>query len=1006
MRPSLKIDGVARRVTSSTFVGRVAELALLEGALERAAAGRPAVVFVAGESGIGKTRLLAELEARASAREARVLRGHCLELGGVQIPYAPLVAALRPIARDGAELAAGLPAATRDALGELLPELGGTSPGEPADEEHRARQGRLFEALLTLLARLGRDAPVLLLLEDLHWADSSTRDFITFLVRSAREESLCLVVTYRSDELHRRHPLRPLLAELERVAGVERIALERFDREEVVQQLEGILHGPVTDDLADRLYGRSQGNALYTEELLAASEDADGWLLPETLRDALLTRVEKLGPAAQAVVRAAAVLDRPISHGLLEALCDLDPAQVMEGAREAVAHQVIVAGSDGLYAFRHALVGEAIHGDLLPGEDTALHQRVAQAIEARAELLGDLPPAAHAAELACHWRAAHELGRSLAASVRAGVLAKRIHAYEEAGRHYERALELWPRVPDAEERAGMDRPEVLRHAAACANARGEESRAVALIREALAGLDEAADPVRAAALYERLGNFLRAAGVGGESFAAFDRALALLPPEPSAQRAHVLETRARVLMLRDEYAAARDAALIAIDEARAVGAEHSELRALNTLGFASAGLGDEEEGIATLREARRRSQEVAPPGDRVRAAINLAEVLDFAGRPEEALEVVRGELQAAVCRPERSSYDAFLALQEVNLLSRLGRLAQARAALPDRVPGEAISYTQQFWRAMRARLALLEGDLAALREELAATERLIDAHREPQWSEPYALVRAELALREDRLDDARATLRRAAALLSRSDEATRLLRVAAMSERVEADAAGRARALGERYAPALDGVVAELTARTAGPRFDEACAWGGMAAAERERRRLLLGEAPPNPATWLEVAAAFDAIAYPVPAIYARYRAAEASVSAGDHAAASEPLRRACAQAHETGARVLSADVAALARRARIDVDTVEPVPEPEGEPSPVARLGLTPRELEVLLLVAEGRTNRAIGEALFMSEKTASVHVSRILAKLGVGGRVEAAAVAHRLGLTAPARV
>jgi DNA-binding CsgD family transcriptional regulator/tetratricopeptide (TPR) repeat protein len=997
---------VPRRVTSSTFVGRAAELALLEAAIDRAAGAQPAVVFVAGESGIGKTRLLAELEARASAREARVLRGHCLELGGVQIPYAPLVAALRPIARDGAQLAADLPAATRDALGELLPELGGTPPGEAADEEHRARQGRLFEALLTLLARLGRDEPVVLLLEDLHWADSSTRDFITFLVRSAREEALCLVVTYRSDELHRRHPLRPLLAELERVAGVERIALERFDRGEVVEQLEGILQAPVTAELADRLYGRSQGNALYTEELLAASEDADGWLLPETLRDALLTRVEKLGAAGQAVVRAAAVLDRPISHGLLEALCDLDAAQVMEGARDAVAHQVLVAGSDGLYSFRHALVGEAIHGDLLPGEDTALHRRIAQAIEERPELLGDVTPAASAAELACHWRAAHELGRSLAASVHAGVLAKRVYAYEEAGRHYERALELWPRVPDAEERAGMDRAEVLRHAAACANARGEESRAVALIREALAGFDEAAEPLRAAALHERLGNFLRAAGLGGESFAAFDRALALLPPEPSPQRAHVLETRARALMLRDEYAAARDAALAAIEEARTVGAEHTELRALNTLGFSRAGLGDEDEGIATLQEARRRSQAVASAGDRVRAAINLAEALDFAGRPEEALAVVRDELEAAVERPERSSYDAFLALQEVNVLSRLGRLGEARAALPGRVPGEAISYTQQFWRAMRARLALLGGDLEALRAELDATERLVNAHREPQWSEPYALLRAELALREDRLDDARATLRRGAALLARSDEATRLLRVAAMAERVEAEAAGRARALGESFAPLLDDVAEELTARAAGrPRFDEACAWGGMAAAERERRRFLLGEAPPNPATWLDVAAAFDAITYPVTAAYARFRAAEAFVAGGDHAAASEPLREACAQAHRTGAALLSADIAALARRARIDVDTVEPAEEPEGEPSPAARLGLTPRELEVLLLVAEGRTNRAIGEALFMSEKTASVHVSRILAKLGVGGRVEAAAVAHRLGLAGATR-
>ena len=236
---------MARRLTSSTFVGRAAELAVLEAALERAAAGRPAAVFVAGESGIGKTRLLAELEARAGAREARILRGHCLELGGVQIPYAPLVAALRPIARDGAELTADLPAATRNALGELLPELGGTvARRAPTRSTAPARAGS-SRRCSRCSSGSAATRPVLLLLEDVHWADSSTRDFITFLVRSAREESLCLVVTYRSDELHRRHPLRPLLAELERVPGVERIALERFDRDEVVEQLEGILQEPV-----------------------------------------------------------------------------------------------------------------------------------------------------------------------------------------------------------------------------------------------------------------------------------------------------------------------------------------------------------------------------------------------------------------------------------------------------------------------------------------------------------------------------------------------------------------------------------------------------------------------------------------------------------------------------------------------------------------------------------------------------------------------------------------
>jgi DNA-binding CsgD family transcriptional regulator len=325
------------------------------------------------------------------------------------------------------------------------------------------------------------------------------------------------------------------------------------------------------------------------------------------------------------------------------------------------------------------------------------------------------------------------------------------------------------------------------------------------------------------------------------------------------------------------------------------------------------------------------------------------------------------------------------------------------------VPGEAVSYTGIFWRDTRARLALLAGDLPALRDELDALRSLSGSAAEPQWIEPRTDMEVELAVREDRLDDAREALSRAAVRIERSDEATRLLRMTWMTQRVEAEAAGRAQALGEPYAPALDDVAACLRERAEGrPRFDEACAWGGMATAELHRRRTLLGDAPADPDPWEEVARSFDAITLPVPAAYARFRAAEAHVTGGDRAAAAVPLRAAAAATERMGVALLAGDIAALARRARIDLHAPEePSAAGPAEPddSPVARLGLTPRELEVLLLVAEGRTNRAIGETLFMSEKTASVHVSRILAKLGVGGRVEAAAVAHRLGLAGAAR-
>ena len=342
----------------------------------------------------------------------------------------------------------------------------------------------MFEALLALIERLGRVQPVVLVLEDLHWADQSTRDFLTFLVRSARDEPFSLVVTYRSDELHRRHPLRPLLAELERTPGVDRLGLARFSRDELVAQISAILDAPAPDELADRLFERSEGNPLYTEELLAASSDGS-YELPETLRDLLVARVERLPETAQEVVRVVSV-EHPMRHQLLAALSELDEADLLQGLREAVAHQVLVAGSGETYAFRHALVGEAVYGDLLPGERSALHARLAATVDARRELMGDMPAAGVAGVLACHWNAAHDVPRALGASVAAGLASKRVLAFSEAKRHFERALELWDRVPDAEERAGCDRVDVLRHAALAAAYAGEAARSLALARSAIA----------------------------------------------------------------------------------------------------------------------------------------------------------------------------------------------------------------------------------------------------------------------------------------------------------------------------------------------------------------------------------------------------------------------------------------------------------------------------------------------------------------------------------------
>ena len=429
-------------ISSPVFVGRELELASLEALLDKAGAGEGTAVLVAGESGIGKSRLVAEFRRRARARGFTVLTGECLELAEGELPYAPLVGALRSLLRgqDRAETEELLGGA-REPLSRLLPEPGAADP--PRSTAPQGDQARLFEALLEVLTKLAAEDPILLVIEDLHWADRSTRDFLAFLVRNARRERLAVVTTYRSDEVHRRHPLRPFFLELERSGGVERMDLSPFSFAELEQQLRAISGRTPDRECVERLLERSDGNPFFVEELRAAASE-DG-VLPDSLRDALLLRIERLSPSAQSVLRIAAVAGRSVDHGLLEALTDLAQAELNRCLREAIAGYVLTRDDDGTgYRFRHALLREAAYEDLLPGERRDLHVALARTLTGRPELAGG--SASAAAELAFHWHAADELGPALEASVRAGVEAESAKALAEASIQYRRALEIWETV--------------------------------------------------------------------------------------------------------------------------------------------------------------------------------------------------------------------------------------------------------------------------------------------------------------------------------------------------------------------------------------------------------------------------------------------------------------------------------------------------------------------------------------------------------------------------------
>jgi predicted ATPase len=398
---------VARRVSSPEFVGRGPELGALLAALDRAIDGAFGTVFLDGDSGVGKTRLLQELERAAVARGACVLAGDCVALAEGELPYAPIRSAVRGLTRElDADTLDEVLGRARGELALLVPEL---AAGAPAAAESVAReplaQSHLFELLLGVLARLAHTTPVVLLVEDVHWADRSTLSFLAFLISTARRERLLLVCTYRTDAVHRTHPLRAFLAQHRGQRSVERVHLDPFTPPELSVQLQGILGSPPEAALVNRLHERTEGNAFFTEELLAAS--MEGTDLPVNLRDALMLRIEVLPDTAQQVLRVAAAHGRFVPHRLLAAVCELPEPELHEAVRAAVAHHVLVQRDQETYAFRHALVQETLAADLLPGEQLSLHLAIAQALDRDPGLVSRDGRAA--AELYVHWLGAQRL---------------------------------------------------------------------------------------------------------------------------------------------------------------------------------------------------------------------------------------------------------------------------------------------------------------------------------------------------------------------------------------------------------------------------------------------------------------------------------------------------------------------------------------------------------------------------------------------------------------------
>jgi ATP/maltotriose-dependent transcriptional regulator MalT len=1008
---------VENRSVSPVFVGRAAELDTLNDALARAAAGEPQALLLGGEAGVGKTRLVEEFGTAAARRAAVVAVGGCVEIGADGLPFAPFSSALRALRDALPEQFAAAATGQEEELARLLPELGEATSSRH-DEQGMAR---LFELTARLLERVAAEHTVVLALEDLHWADASTRHLLAYLFRTLRTGRLLVLATYRSDDIHRRHPLRPLLAELDRLRTVRRLELARFTREEVGRQIAGILATEPDPAQVDDIFERSDGNAFFVEELAVAACEGCCAGLTDSLRDLLLVRVEALPESAQRVARIVAEGGSTVEYRLIAAVAGLAEDDLIEALRAAVGANILTVtpAGDG-YRFRHSLVREAVADDLLPGERSRLNRRYAEAVEADPTLV---PADARVMRLATYWYHAHDPAKALPAVLDASVVARRRHAYTEQLRLLERAMELWDAVPEEIRSAlrpldyaelyppcGCDPAttplrylDLMAEAAIAGRFGGERERALKITKRALRLLEDEPDPLRAAWFWVQRSRLVQAQarGDGWQELATAQDLVRGLPP--SEVHAEVLAQAANWSMLHRPGPEALAAAERAVEYARMVGAHEIELHARLTLACLMVDAGDVESGLAELGQVKEDALAAGVNQVVGRVYVNLPSELQAVGRDREAEPILREGI-AFTRAHGLLDPEAWVWGNLSDALYVLGRWEEAAEAAAHAIRIGHSAKPQGAGALRLAHLALARGDIAEAGRQLAAARARYGTHDPmPQQRLPLARVTLGVAAEEGRILDARAELDRAleAGFPPGTQRYAWPLLLAAATAEADARALpaadpGRAELLGRLF-------EAVRTLTTSAPLWQAYDRW--------TRAELQRAEGRDTGDTWSPVVTAFECLDRPYDLARVRYRLAGALLAEGgedERDRAVELLRLSGAVADHLGARPLADAVARLAQRARL---TLTRAPRSALAPAdPVEALGLTSRERDVLRLVSAGRTNRQIAGELFISPKTASVHVSNILAKLGVSGRGEAAALAHRLGLfpsesvTAPA--
>jgi DNA-binding CsgD family transcriptional regulator/tetratricopeptide (TPR) repeat protein len=990
------------------FVGREGKLSRLLGAMREGVR----LALVVGDAGVGKTRLVGEVMAQAAAAGMVTVRGECLPLAGT-LPLLPVATAIGELGRldGGALLLAALDAApefVRAEAARLLPGLGSGDGTGLAGQDGGWRLELLFAGVAELLAAAAgvAGAEVGLVVEDVHWADTATLDFLTFLSRAGRRDGVTVVATCRSDEAPVAAGAAEWLAQARGAAGVEEIALGPLSREEVAGQVAALAGGPAPPGMVDELYARAGGNPFFTEQLVAAAAvgpDADVPCLPAglpgRLAELLAARARRCAGDARVVL--AGLAGRPLREDLLAAVTGLDVEAVRGGLRDLAAARLLADDTrGGVHRPRHALLAEAVSAGLLPGERAMLHERTARALQQAGDSL--------AAEAARHWQAAGRPAEELPVRVAAAGAAERVFGYAQAAAHWLRAIELCHAVPDVAVPASIEVPRMYVRAVDALEVSGNNERAAAVAEEAYRRFACHPDPATAAVIRERVAvSRKRAAPDAGldlikEALRLFEQA----PPSADHAEAWLRYATMFLFEAKGQHAPILDALTRALEIAEAAGADALIARILVWLAADAFFRGQIEDGFALLHRGRAVAQAARDSEALLRVAVTEGDALLCTGQFQSAIEVSLRGLETARKAGRGTSYDgAVLAGNAALALLAGGRTAEA-AALIDPLTTGPPDRDRYALEMIRAEIDLLRGEFNAAARRLQLIKDhigSIDHGRE------VAQRAAELASWAGRPGDALEEVRRALTLFTNPYMNYLFGRVLAVGMRACADLAERAAAKRDAAAArAAVAAVGELTSwvdQMAGAPFTDhpfmAAIPAERATWDAERTRLA---GPSDPEAWSAAASRWRDLSCPHRAGYAWWRQAQAQLDAGQPATAAAPTLRAAVAAAD-GHAPLQAHVRALAERARITLQTpaaTTTAPPPAKVRTP---FGLTSRELAVLRLLAAGKTNAQIGAELYISPTTAGVHVSNILRKLGVSSRVQAAALAERAGLLALAQ-